>query len=52
MDLVTLQLVVKSQTNADKQVGDMGGSPGLVVKGGDSKTEGCEFEYWMDIFSH
>ena len=30
------------------------GSPGLVVKGGDSLSKGCEFEsimvYWMNIF--
>ena len=31
-------------------------SPGLVVKGGDSKSEGREFNhpgtgYWMDIFT-
>ena len=29
---------------------NMGGSPGLVVKGGDSKSEGCEFEYRHHIF--
>ena len=33
-----------------------GGSPGLVVMGGDSRSEGHGFEsstiYWMDIFSH
>ena len=34
-----------------------GGSPGLVVMGGDSCSKDCEFEswhpiYWMDIFSH
>ena len=23
----------------------MGGSPGIVVKGGDSQSEGCEFKY-------
>ena len=34
------------------------GSPGLVVMGGDSCSEGHEFKsqhcsvYWMDIFSH
>ena len=31
-------------------------SPGLVVKGGDSSSEGCEFESWHRIldglFSH
>ena len=27
----------------------MVGSPGLVAKGGDSYTEGCEFESWHRI---
>ena len=34
----------------------LGGSPGLVVMGGDSCSEGCGLNpstvYWMDIFSH
>ena len=29
-----------------------GGSPGLVVMGGDSCSKGREFESRMDIFSH
>ena len=28
---------------------ELGGSPGLMVKGGDSKSEGCEFESWLRI---
>ena len=28
---------------------DEGGSPGLVVMGGDSRYEGCGFVYWMDM---
>ena len=32
----------------------LGGSPGLVVMGGDSRFKGRGFEsqHWMDIFSH
>ena len=30
----------------------MGGSPGLVVMGGNSCSKGCRFKYWMDIFIH
>ena len=37
---------------------ELGGSPGLVVMGGDSRSKGCGFESWHrildghDIFSH
>ena len=37
---------------------DLGGSPGLMVMGGDSCSKGCDFESWRqildghDIFSH
>ena len=33
-----------SVKETSKNVGRMGGSPGLVVMGGNSRTEGCEFE--------
>ena len=42
--------------NGNKLEKGRGGSPGLVVMGGDSRSEVCGFEsgtvYWMDIYSH
>ena len=56
MDLVCSQIrlnMVSIKKRPRKTIHTLGGSPGLVVKGGDLSTEGRGFEpiYWMDIFS-
>ena len=52
MDIFSLIFVVKIVKIYHHTILGDGGSPGLVVMGGDSYPEGCGFTSQLDIFSH
>ena len=44
-----LPFICHSVFNTFQTLLNKGGSPGLVVMGGDSRSKGCEFESWHSI---